>query len=55
MAINETVLMDDFIFKKLNVFDGCIARWRQKTSFLGWELDSLADVISFGVAPAVIA
>ena len=39
----------------LDVFDGRIARWRQKTSLLGRELDSLADVISFGVAPAIIA
>lgn len=38
-----------------DVFDGRIARWRQQTSSLGRELDSLADVISFGVAPAVIA
>ncbi|PKN51339.1 MAG: CDP-diacylglycerol--serine O-phosphatidyltransferase [Deltaproteobacteria bacterium HGW-Deltaproteobacteria-13] len=34
--------------------DGRIARWRKKTSTLGRELDSLADVISFGVAPAII-
>ena len=40
-----------FVF---DVLDGRIARWRQKTSILGRELDSLADVISFGVAPAVI-
>ncbi len=38
-----------------DVMDGRIARWRQKSSGLGRELDSLADVISFGVAPAVIA
>ena len=38
-----------------DVLDGRIARWRQKNSVLGRELDSLADVISFGVAPAVIA
>ena len=38
-----------------DVLDGRIARWRQKTSGMGRELDSLADVISFGVAPAVIA
>jgi CDP-diacylglycerol---serine O-phosphatidyltransferase len=37
-----------------DVLDGHIARWRQKTSLLGRELDSLADVISFGVAPAII-
>jgi CDP-diacylglycerol--serine O-phosphatidyltransferase len=38
-----------------DILDGRIARWRQKTSAMGRELDSLADVISFGVAPAVIA
>lgn len=38
-----------------DVLDGRIARWRQTTSSLGRELDSLADVISFGVAPAIIA
>ncbi len=38
-----------------DVLDGRIARWRQKTSALGRELDSLADIISFGVAPALIA
>ena len=38
-----------------DVLDGRIARWRQKTSAMGRELDSLADVISFGVAPAAIA
>ncbi|WP_426145428.1 CDP-diacylglycerol--serine O-phosphatidyltransferase [Polaromonas sp. DSR2-3-2] len=38
-----------------DVLDGRVARWRQKTSAMGRELDSLADIISFGVAPAVIA
>ena len=37
-----------------DVVDGRVARWRQKTSAMGRELDSLADLISFGVAPAVI-
>jgi CDP-diacylglycerol--serine O-phosphatidyltransferase len=41
-----------FVF---DVFDGRIARWRQTNSALGRELDSLADVISFGVAPAALA
>lgn len=41
-----------FIF---DILDGRIARWRQNSSPLGRELDSLADVISFGVAPAMIA
>ena len=39
----------------LDIFDGRIARWRQQHSALGRELDSLADVISFGVAPAALA
>lgn len=38
-----------------DVLDGRVARWRQNASALGRELDSLADVISFGVAPAIIA
>lgn len=37
-----------------DILDGRIARWRQKASALGRELDSLADIISFGVAPALI-
>ena len=37
-----------------DVLDGRIARWRQNSSAMGRELDSLADVISFGVAPAII-
>jgi len=36
-------------------FDGRVARSRHHHSALGRELDSLADVISFGVAPAVLA
>ena len=34
--------------------DGRIARWRRKHTALGAQLDSLADLISFGVAPAVL-
>lgn len=41
-----------FIF---DVLDGRIARWRHTNSAMGRELDSLADVISFGVAPASLA
>ncbi|WP_228535578.1 CDP-alcohol phosphatidyltransferase family protein [Noviherbaspirillum malthae] len=37
-----------------DVLDGMIARWRHQHSPLGRELDSLADVISFGVAPATL-
>ena len=38
-----------------DMFDGRIARMMQTTSEFGRELDSLADVITFGVAPAVLA
>lgn len=38
-----------------DVLDGRVARWRHTSSALGRELDSLADVISFGVVPAALA
>jgi CDP-diacylglycerol--serine O-phosphatidyltransferase len=38
----------------LDVFDGRIARLTGTASEFGGELDSLADAISFGVAPAVL-
>ncbi len=41
-----------FVFDAL---DGRIARSRHTSSVLGRELDSLSDVISFGVAPAALA
>jgi CDP-diacylglycerol--serine O-phosphatidyltransferase len=40
-----------FIF---DVLDGKIARWRRQHSAMGRELDSLADVISFGLAPVTL-
>lgn len=36
-------------------FDGRVARLRNKSSLMGQELDSLADLISFSVSPAIIA
>ena len=38
----------------LDVLDGRIARDRHQHSALGRELDSLSDVISFGMAPAAL-
>ncbi len=38
----------------VDFFDGFIARWMKATSALGTQLDSLADVVSFGVAPSMI-
>ena len=40
-----------FVF---DVFDGRVARWRQKSSAMGRELDSLADVISFGICNVLL-
>lgn len=39
----------------LDLLDGQIARLTHTTSEFGGELDSLCDVISFGVAPALLA
>ncbi len=46
-AIGFAVLFDGF--------DGFIARMTKTSSDFGRELDSLADVITFGVAPALLA
>jgi CDP-diacylglycerol--serine O-phosphatidyltransferase len=39
----------------LDMLDGRLARMTNTTSAFGLEFDSLADVISFGLAPAVLA
>ncbi|GBD25519.1 hypothetical protein HRbin30_00842 [bacterium HR30] len=39
----------------LDLLDGWVARAREASSSLGRELDSLADLLSFGAAPAAIA
>jgi CDP-diacylglycerol--serine O-phosphatidyltransferase len=46
-AIGFAILFDGF--------DGRIARMTNTTSAFGRELDSLADVIAFGIAPAILA
>ncbi|HXH25048.1 MAG TPA: CDP-alcohol phosphatidyltransferase family protein, partial [Vicinamibacterales bacterium] len=38
----------------LDMIDGRIARMTGATSDFGIQLDSLADVISFGLAPAIL-
>jgi CDP-diacylglycerol--serine O-phosphatidyltransferase len=43
-----------FLAMVFDVFDGRVARWTKSTSKFGMEMDSLADVVSFGVAPAVL-
>ncbi|MBI4467799.1 MAG: CDP-diacylglycerol--serine O-phosphatidyltransferase [Acidobacteria bacterium] len=46
LAIGWAVLFDSL--------DGTIARMTKATSDFGIELDSLADVLSFGIAPAIL-
>jgi CDP-diacylglycerol--serine O-phosphatidyltransferase len=47
VALTPAALMFDWL-------DGRVARWRHQHSALGRELDSLADIISFGMAPATL-
>ena len=47
MALLPLALLLDFA-------DGRVARWRHQSSRLGADLDSLADIISFGVAPVAL-
>lgn len=43
-----------FIAMVFDVLDGSVARLTKSTSKFGMEMDSLCDVVSFGVAPAVL-
>lgn len=43
-----------FIAALLDLFDGAAAKWLGVESAIGKDLDSLADVVSFGVAPSMI-
>jgi CDP-diacylglycerol--serine O-phosphatidyltransferase len=44
-----------FLAMVLDFFDGALARMAGHGSAFGKELDSLADLVSFGVAPALLA
>jgi len=50
----EHAILAIFLAALLDGLDGRIARLLKATSKIGAELDSLADLISFGVAPAVL-
>src|SRR5690606_33393416 len=39
----------------LDTLDGYLARLTNSSTAFGLELDSLADVVSFGLAPAILA
>ena len=63
LAVSDRVKIDFMIYASLLVmiaaltdrFDGKVARMLDAASDLGKELDSLSDLISFGVAPVIIA
>ncbi len=44
-----------FLAGIFDVLDGRVARFTKSTSKFGVEYDSIADVVSFGVAPAVLS
>jgi len=44
-----------FLAMVFDAIDGRLARFARHTTDFGGQLDSLADVISFGVAPAILA
>lgn len=43
-----------FLGMVLDMLDGLAARWTKHASAFGAQLDTLADVVSFGVAPAIL-
>jgi len=43
-----------FLAMLFDIFDGQVARMMRTTSDFGGQLDSLGDVVSFGVAPAIL-
>jgi CDP-diacylglycerol--serine O-phosphatidyltransferase len=63
MAIVALLLWNNSLFASMFIvlgavfdfFDGMVARKLKVSSDMGKELDSLADVVTFGVAPALIA
>jgi len=55
-TINEYSIASWFILGAMffDILDGRIARWTKTVSDFGIEYDSMADLISFGVAPAIL-
>ena len=55
MADYQSVLIFVLISAVFDFLDGFAARLLRAYSPLGKELDSLADVVSFGLAPSMVA
>jgi CDP-diacylglycerol--serine O-phosphatidyltransferase len=54
VGLFETACLSLFIAAIFDTFDGLIARALGATSEFGKEYDSIADVVTFGAAPAVL-
>lgn len=50
----ESAAIAVFFAMLLDGMDGRVARWTNSQSAFGEQLDSLADMVSFGIAPALI-
>lgn len=50
----ESACIAVFFSMILDGMDGRVARWTNSQSAFGEQLDSLADMVSFGVAPAIV-
>ena len=51
----EVAALAIFIAMVFDGLDGRVARWTRTQSEFGAEFDSLSDMVSFGVAPALVA
>ncbi|MCC6782051.1 MAG: phosphatidylcholine/phosphatidylserine synthase [Planctomycetes bacterium] len=55
VALFETATLCIFLAMVFDALDGRVARMTGQTSAFGAQLDSLADVVTFGCAPAFVA
>lgn len=55
IAVFEVAVLLVLVAMVLDAMDGSVARMTGQTSAFGAQLDSLCDVVTFGVAPAFIA
>ena len=51
----EVAAIAVFVAMVLDAMDGRVARWTHTQSEFGAQYDSIADMVAFGVAPAIIA
>jgi CDP-diacylglycerol--serine O-phosphatidyltransferase len=51
----DTSAMAIFVAMVLDGMDGRVARWTNTQSEFGAQFDSIADMVAFGVAPALVA